>query len=81
MLLVTRVVYRLKVRGDEHLPTEGAAILVCNHVSFVDAVILGVAQPAPDGLPDGPPHLQDTGDRLVLPGGQGHPDRAAKGRP
>ena len=47
MLLVTRVVYRLKVRGDEHLPTEGAAILVCNHVSFVDAVILGVISPRP----------------------------------
>ena len=47
MLLVTRVVYRLKVRGDVHLPTEGAAILVCNHVSFVDAVILGVVSPRP----------------------------------
>ena len=47
MLVVTRVVYRLKVRGDEHLPTEGAAILVCNHVSFVDAVILGVCSPRP----------------------------------
>ncbi|MDX9844227.1 MAG: MFS transporter [Aquabacterium sp.] len=47
MLVVTRVVYRLKVRGDEHLPTDGAAILVCNHVSFVDAVILGVCSPRP----------------------------------
>ena len=47
MLFVTRVVYRLKVRGDEHLPTDGAAILVCNHVSFVDAVILGVCSPRP----------------------------------
>jgi len=47
MLVVTRVVYRLKVRGDEHLPSEGAAILVCNHVSFVDAVILGVCSPRP----------------------------------
>ncbi|MDE2400047.1 MAG: MFS transporter [Burkholderiales bacterium] len=47
MLFVTRIVYRLKVRGDEHLPTDGAAILVCNHVSFVDAVILGVISPRP----------------------------------
>ena len=31
------LVYRFKVRGDEHIPTTGAAILVCNHVSFVDA--------------------------------------------
>jgi len=47
MLFVTRIVYRLKVRGEDHLPTDGAAILVCNHVSFVDAVILGVISPRP----------------------------------
>ncbi len=42
-----RVVYRFKVRGDEHIPTEGAAILVCNHVSFVDAILLMAASPRP----------------------------------
>ncbi|MFN3887987.1 MAG: MFS transporter [Aquabacterium sp.] len=47
MLFVARIVYRLRVRGDHHLPTDGAAILVCNHVSFVDAVILGVLSPRP----------------------------------
>jgi 1-acyl-sn-glycerol-3-phosphate acyltransferase len=47
MLFVTRIVYRLRVRGDLHIPTDGAAILVCNHVSFVDAVILGVISPRP----------------------------------
>ncbi len=47
MLFVTRIVYRLRVRGDLHIPTDGAAILVCNHVSFVDAVILGVVSPRP----------------------------------
>jgi 1-acyl-sn-glycerol-3-phosphate acyltransferase len=47
MLFLTRVVYRLRVKGDEHLPTDGPAIVVCNHVSFVDAVILGVCSPRP----------------------------------
>ncbi|MGH6647704.1 MFS transporter [Aquabacterium sp.] len=47
MLVAARIVYRLKVRGEDHLPTDGAAILVCNHVSFVDAVILGVISPRP----------------------------------
>ena len=47
MLFVTRIVYRLRVRGDLNIPTDGAAILVCNHVSFVDAVILGVISPRP----------------------------------
>jgi 1-acyl-sn-glycerol-3-phosphate acyltransferase len=45
--IVTRFVYRFKVRGDEHIPTEGAAILVCNHVAFVDPVLLMAASPRP----------------------------------
>jgi 1-acyl-sn-glycerol-3-phosphate acyltransferase len=45
--VVTRLIYRFKVRGDEHLPTAGAAILVCNHVSFIDAVVLMGASPRP----------------------------------
>jgi 1-acyl-sn-glycerol-3-phosphate acyltransferase len=45
--IVTRFVYRFKVRGDEHIPTTGAAILVCNHVSFVDPVLLMAASPRP----------------------------------
>jgi 1-acyl-sn-glycerol-3-phosphate acyltransferase len=45
--VATRLVYRFKVRGDEHLPTQGAALLVCNHVSFVDAVLLMAASPRP----------------------------------
>jgi 1-acyl-sn-glycerol-3-phosphate acyltransferase len=45
--VVTRIVYRFKVRGDEHIPTAGPAILVCNHVSFVDPVLLMAASPRP----------------------------------
>jgi 1-acyl-sn-glycerol-3-phosphate acyltransferase len=45
--VATRFIYRFKVRGDEHIPTEGAAILVCNHVSFVDAILLMAASPRP----------------------------------
>ena len=45
--LLTRLVYRFKVRGDEHIPTTGAALLVCNHVSFVDPVLLMAASPRP----------------------------------
>jgi len=45
--VATRLVYRFKVRGDENIPTKGAAILVCNHVSFVDAVLLMAASPRP----------------------------------
>lgn len=43
----SRFVYRFKVQGDENLPSSGAAILACNHVSFVDAVLLMAASPRP----------------------------------
>jgi 1-acyl-sn-glycerol-3-phosphate acyltransferase len=45
--IATHVVYRFRVRGEQHIPVEGAAILVCNHVSFVDAVLLMAASPRP----------------------------------
>ena len=43
----SRFVYRFKVQGDQHIPSTGAAVLVCNHVSFVDAVLLMAASPRP----------------------------------
>lgn len=45
--LLTRWIYRFEVRGDEHIPSAGAAIVVCNHVSFIDAVVLMAASPRP----------------------------------
>ena len=45
--VASRCVYRFKVRGDENIPLQGAAILVCNHVSFVDAILLMAASPRP----------------------------------
>ncbi len=45
--VASRMVYRFKVAGDENIPVEGAAVLVCNHVSFVDAVLLMAASPRP----------------------------------
>ena len=36
-----RVCYRLSVHGQEHVPKRGAALVVCNHVSFMDALVLG----------------------------------------
>jgi 1-acyl-sn-glycerol-3-phosphate acyltransferase len=45
--MLSRGVYRFKVSGDENLPSQGAAILVCNHVSFVDAILLLAASPRP----------------------------------
>ena len=45
--VLTRLVYRFRIVHDERLPTSGPAVLVCNHVSFVDAVLLMAASPRP----------------------------------
>lgn len=45
--VASRLVYRFKVQGDAHIPDTGPAVLICNHVSFVDAVLLMAASPRP----------------------------------
>ena len=40
---LTNLLYRIRITGDEHIPEQGPAVLVCNHVSFVDALVLGGA--------------------------------------
>lgn len=45
--VVANLIYRFKVRGQEHIPTEGPAVLVCNHVSFIDVVLMKAASPRP----------------------------------
>jgi 1-acyl-sn-glycerol-3-phosphate acyltransferase len=45
--LLTRCIYRFRLHGEHHIPTQGAAILVSNHVSFIDAVLLMGASPRP----------------------------------
>ena len=42
-----RGLVRLRVEGTEHLPDEGPAILVANHVSFFDSVLLMFSLPRP----------------------------------
>ena len=41
--LLSHSMYRVEHRGLEAIPDEGAAVLVCNHVSFVDALLIGGA--------------------------------------
>ncbi|MGO2133677.1 MAG: MFS transporter [Halomonas sp.] len=38
--LLVHAVYRLRVNGEEYIPGEGAVVLVANHVSFVDALVI-----------------------------------------
>jgi acyl-[acyl-carrier-protein]-phospholipid O-acyltransferase/long-chain-fatty-acid--[acyl-carrier-protein] ligase len=37
---LTHTIYRIKVSGRENIPVRGGALLVCNHLSFVDALLV-----------------------------------------
>ncbi len=46
--LLVRTLYRLRLHGiEKHVPDEGPALLVCNHVSYMDALILAASIPRP----------------------------------
>jgi acyl-[acyl-carrier-protein]-phospholipid O-acyltransferase/long-chain-fatty-acid--[acyl-carrier-protein] ligase len=47
ILLLSRTFYRLRVYGRQHIPKTGPALLVCNHVSHIDALLLLAAQKRP----------------------------------
>lgn len=41
--LLVHFVYRLDKRGLDNIPDEGPALLICNHVSFADALVVSAA--------------------------------------
>ena len=45
--LLIHTVYRLEKRGLDNIPEEGPAVIVANHVSFVDALVVLAASPRP----------------------------------
>ena len=47
LLTLTHTLYRLRVSGGENLPEEGGALLVANHVSFVDGMLVGAVAQRP----------------------------------
>jgi acyl-[acyl-carrier-protein]-phospholipid O-acyltransferase/long-chain-fatty-acid--[acyl-carrier-protein] ligase len=38
--LLTHTIYRVRVEGRDNIPARGGALFVCNHLSFVDALML-----------------------------------------
>jgi 1-acyl-sn-glycerol-3-phosphate acyltransferase len=45
--LLIHSVYRLDKRGLDNIPEEGAAVIIANHVSFVDALVILAASTRP----------------------------------
>jgi hypothetical protein len=45
--VITHTLYRVRTVDTDRIPAEGAAVLACNHVSFVDAVVIMGESPRP----------------------------------
>ena len=43
---LTHTVYRIRVVGQDHVPFRGPALLVCNHLSHVDGLLIGASRAA-----------------------------------
>jgi len=43
--LLTHTLYRIRIVGEQNVPVHGRALLVSNHVSFVDALLIGACFP------------------------------------
>ena len=46
MRIIGPLFYRVKALGTAHVPA-GGALVICNHLSYVDAVVLQIASPRP----------------------------------
>ena len=45
--VLSHILYRVKVTGREHIPMQGSAVIVCNHVTYMDALIIMGASTRP----------------------------------
>jgi 1-acyl-sn-glycerol-3-phosphate acyltransferase len=43
MWILANILYRVRVSGEDNMPLRGGALLVCNHVSFIDWLLLSAA--------------------------------------
>lgn len=45
--ILVHTIYRIRLVHPERIPDEGPAVLVCNHVSYVDALVIMAESPRP----------------------------------
>lgn len=45
--ILIQTIHKVRGIGTEHIPEQGPAVLVCNHVSYLDAVVLMACSPRP----------------------------------
>ncbi len=64
--LPAHLLYRIRVYGRENVPTQGPVLFVCNHVSYLDAVLVFLAQRRPVHFMVWTPYTQMFGLRLLF---------------
>src|SRR5439155_9352178 len=64
--LPAHLLYKIRVFGQENIPAKGAAFFVCNHVSFIDAFLVFLAQKRLVRFVIWAPYLKVPGLRLLL---------------
>ena len=70
LFFATHTIYRIRVIGRENFPAKSGALLVCNHMSFVDVALLVASTDRPIrflvGVAPGHPGAERwVGDRRV----------------
>ncbi|HEY2990692.1 MAG TPA: acyl-[ACP]--phospholipid O-acyltransferase [Candidatus Binatia bacterium] len=41
--MLAHTIYRIRIVGQEHVPFHGPALLVCNHLSYIDPLLVGAS--------------------------------------
>lgn len=52
--LFTRLFYRLRIYNSQRVPLTGGALLVSNHVTWIDGILLMMAAPGPSASSPSP---------------------------
>lgn len=46
-VVLSRIIYRFDIKGNQNIPHDSAAVIVCNHVSFIDWLIVAASVKRP----------------------------------
>src|SRR5205085_3048237 len=68
--LPARLLYSIRVFGRENVPERGPGLLVCNHVSFIDALLILFTEKRPVRFVIWAPFTKVPGLRVLLHLGQ-----------
>ena len=80
MWVLIHTIYRVRASGMENIPDEGAAVIVANHVTYIDPLLIGARIRRPIRFRHAQTHFPDTGYGDRLQAQQSHSYRFRKDR-